>query len=92
MGERRQVMTGELIREQANRVMQLEAALQKARPYVVQFAENCPPHDGGAEAVADLLAIDAALQLEASTLPTESMSMEEMKRLRDALDEKIAGF
>jgi len=44
------------------RTEELEAALQKARPYVKAFADNCPSDDGGAEAVADLAAIDAALQ------------------------------
>lgn len=39
----------------------LIAALKAARPYVHAFAENAPPSDGGAEAEADLEAIDAAL-------------------------------
>jgi 3-deoxy-D-manno-octulosonate 8-phosphate phosphatase KdsC-like HAD superfamily phosphatase len=43
------------------RMVKLEAALKAARPYVQSYAENCPPDDGGAEAIADLEIIDALL-------------------------------
>jgi hypothetical protein len=44
------------------RVAVLEAALIRAVPYVVAFAENCPNDDGGTEAKDDLLHVRAALQ------------------------------
>lgn len=43
------------------RAAELEAALQRAAPYVVAFAENAPDDDGGAEAKMDLLHVRAAL-------------------------------
>jgi hypothetical protein len=55
-----------LTREQDAALMgyidELVTALRVARPYVHAFAENAPADDGGAEATADLAAIDAALQ------------------------------
>jgi len=43
------------------RIAELEAALRRAAPYVVAFAENAPDDDGGAEAKLDLLHVRAAL-------------------------------
>lgn len=43
------------------RIASLSSALERARPYVHVHAQNAPRDDGGEEAVADLLVIDAAL-------------------------------